>query len=782
MQFSLRNASELPMLSQSRRIRTGVFSAKAHGAPVPFSRTLAASLTSDHFFEVGTGSVNPTSYAKLFLQYACDNNIRVEDLAADFYEYVGGAARNASLWRTISAFITGSSSRLVPADKLAQIPPEIVFEEIKKMHPASHDIFTYALTDAVVGVLAPLGLVYGDVRFVYRISRTPTYPDFAALVDVVAARQLKGVLTALSDVDVTTLKRQMAAKASINPLILASALNQAMHVAWERSRGSYSASDVTVSVLSCLGKAWDASLAGGAELPTRIRNSSGFDELYTNLGLFLAYQDMIEVAGITPGAVSITGVPFPDEELANVVIPLFREAISEVSPFVIRPIGDCVSMVGLTTSRRHDEFPALSILYEDWAAPKEMIAFVPVRLSHKGNERFLDTDVGITERLSMGMVPAVQEFGVPAFAAARKATHDLTPAHSRVPKQGSSMVLGFPSLTEREVAAGRSGEDILEYIKTGAAPLDAEGNPTPPTRAFKWTAFSAYAHLVHIAASRIHSGTMDVAHAASRSEASGVSVLGSYPLFLRWNIPTSFQEAVGEGAVYNGIIVSTEPVEAIAYSSDFSPTTKMTVAAPPIQDYPSAVHIWDFMSAASRVDYVSTYATTLRNKPYSAIITEKEILGFSASRPRLHAMRSPVARSIIAMWNDWFLSDLTSIRAGAAGTKDPSLKAVYEGAELATALDVMNRLITIGSTGLGANVARAVEGQIRDSLVSSGYIDDVSDLTVGVQRTSILIYAGLVTLELLGLMTPGESGSLMTVIRDSRAMSVWVASHSQVYR
>lgn len=773
MKIVLRKIAATNQLAQANRLGAGKMLAASHGGPVPFSRTLAASMTADLFFEIGQGSVDPGAYAKLFLQYAYDSGIRLETLATAFYEYVGAASKSSALWRMIAGFITGSTSRLVDASRLGQVPPEEILREIRKNHPHEHDIFVYALADCVTGVLAPLGLIYGDTTFAYRITRTPVYPDFNAIVDIVAARQLKSVLTALANVDVSTLRRQIADKKTLNPAMLASVLNQAMHVAWDRSRGAYGASDVSIAVLSALGRSWDMSLSGGAELPTRVRNAAGFEELHTNLGLFLAYQDMISVAKVSPGAVTMNGVPFPDEEMATVIIPMFREALTEVSPFAIRPLGDCVSMVGMTSSRRHDGYPGLQVVYEDWAAPEEMVAFVPVRLSHTGNERFLAVDDGITERLSLGMAPAVRQFGVPEFAIARRSTHDLTPPHSRVASEGPVIMLAMPSLTERDIAAGRDPSLMHQYLKTGK--VVEGGKEVPVTRLQKWMAFSAYAHLVHLAVAKsgITGSSVEVARASDDKTA----VSGAYSLFLRWIIPSVHKEAIGTAAVYQGSVTVHEPLEAIAYSEDFSPTSKMVVPAPPLKEFQDAIHIWDFKRVSNRVSYVSTYTTKLRNRDYMATVTEREILGFGAERPRLMTLSSPIARSIVMMWKEWFFADLASVRAG-KNAKDAVQQAVYEGAELSIALDVLTRLVHLGSTGLGANVSAAITNQIRDSLVSAGHIDDTSDLGIGIQQTSIALYAGLVTLELLGLMDAMESGQLTKIIQDTRALSIWVASLS----
>lgn len=762
-------ATTYPGLSQTALV-DGPMTAASLGAAVPFSRTFAASMTGDMFINVGKGVIDPVKYTALFLQYAYANSVAMPELIAEFYDYVGKAARTPVLWRNVAAFITGSANRLVGADKLGQIPPDVVLEEIRARHPSQRDIFEYVVTDFVVGVLAPLGLVYGATSFVARISRMPVYPDYQAFVDVVAARQLKDVLSALADVDITQLRRHMSDKKQINPALLAQTFNNAATTAWDRSRGHYVPQDITAAVFTALGRAWDTTLSGGAELPARVRNAPGFDELYTNLAVFLAYQDMVYTAAKNPAMVAGLGARFSDEEMASVIIPYFREAMAEVSPFKTRPLADAVSMVGMTVSRRHDGFPAMNVLFEDWQSPEECIAFVPVQVSAKGRERFLDQDVRITERLSMGMAPAMRMFGVPAFAASRRSTHDLKPAHSRLGSNGTEVVLGMPSFFEREIAFGGTAEAMQDLFKRGIkrAGADATG------RRQAWAAFSAYAHLVHVAVARTGAARVEVAAIPSdiKSEERALSAL-----FLRWAMATEHKESVGTAAVYQGEAVVMEPLEAICYAEDFSPSTQMKVEVPPLAEFQNMVHVWDFRPMSARVEFTSGYVTRVRNRQLVATVTQKEMLGIGADRPRLLFMRSPVGRAITAMWVEWFTEDLAAVRAGQK-TTDPAMQAVYSGAELAMALDVLTRLVSLGSTGLGANVSASVTAQLRDALVGQGHIDDTSDLVVGVQRIAVQMFAGITTLELLNLMDSSESAKLRNLIQSTRAVSTWVAANA----
>lgn len=781
-------AKKAKSLSQVARLGQKDLLANAPAGAAGFTTTLACDMTADYLFEIGRGSIDPGQYARLFTQYALDNQLSVEELTTEFYDYIGAAARSQSTWRILAAFVTGSANRVIAADGLAQISPDILLTEIRKNQPASHDIFIYALTDMAVGILAPLGLVYNNATFAYRITRTPIYPDFRALVDCVAARQLKHVFTAFANVDVSTLKKMMQEKKKMNPSVLASTLQQAVLTAWDRTRGNYGARDVTIAVLSALGRSWDASLTGKAELPTRVRNASGFEALRSNLALFLAYQDMLCLAERSPGEATMSGIEFPDEEMASVIIPLFNEALAEVSPFKKRMVADCVSMVGMTTSRRHDGFPGRVVLFEDWAVSHEVIAFVPVRLSTSGRERFLDVDDGVTERMSMGMAPAIKTFGVPEFAASRRALYDLQHPHQRVPAGGTTITLGLPSIYEREFAAGRDDKDLEATLATGRVPdkgsatesavVDGVEVTDQPIsirqRSLEWQAFSAYAHLVHLAVAR-HTNVQ-----ISPIVDGATTVMGARQLYLRWEIISEYAEGVGTSVVFDGSVIVTEPLEAIAYSADFSPSTKLEASAPNLRDFEGKVHIWDFHKTSRRVSYTAGYSTNIRNKPYLAQVTEKEILGFNASRPRLLAMRPPIARAIVAMWRKWFLEDIAVLREEARVSKDDVRNATYRGAEIEASLDVLARLIYIGSNGLGANVARAVENQLRDALRGRGYIDDQSDLSVGIQQASLQMFAGLVTLELLGLMDSKESAAITTLIRDSRAMTSYITTRGVV--
>ncbi|AAA32357.1 P1 protein [Pseudomonas phage phi6] len=726
--------------------------------PLQFTRTFSASMTSELLWEVGKGNIDPVMYARLFFQYAqAGGALSVDELVNQFTEYHQSTACNPEIWRKLTAYITGSSNRAIKADAVGKVPPTAILEQLRTLAPSEHELFHHITTDFVCHVLSPLGFILPDAAYVYRVGRTATYPNFYALVDCVRASDLRRMLTALSSVDSKMLQATFKAKGALAPALISQHLANAATTAFERSRGNFDANAVVSSVLTILGRLWSPSTPKELDPSARLRNTNGIDQLRSNLALFIAYQDMVKQRGRAE-------VIFSDEELSSTIIPWFIEAMSEVSPFKLRPINETTSYIGQTSAIDHMGQPSHVVVYEDWQFAKEITAFTPVKLANNSNQRFLDVEPGISDRMSATLAPIGNTFAVSAFVKNRTAVYEAVSQRGTVNSNGAEMTLGFPSVVERDYALDRDPMVAIAALRTGIVDESLEARASND---LKRSMFNYYAAVMHYAVA--HNPEVVV------SEHQGVAAeQGS--LYLVWNVRTELRIPVGYNAIEGGSIRTPEPLEAIAYNKPIQPSEVLQAKVLDLANHTTSIHIWPWHEASTEFAYEDAYSVTIRNKRYTAEVKEFELLGLGQRRERVRILKPTVAHAIIQMWYSWFVEDDRTLAAARRTSRDDAEKLAIDGRRMQNAVTLLRKIEMIGTTGIGASAVHLAQSRIVDQMAGRGLIDDSSDLHVGINRHRIRIWAGLAVLQMMGLLSRSEAEALTKVLGDSNALGMVVAT------
>lgn len=720
-----------------------------------FTRTLMASITGDYLFEVGAGRLDPVEHTKLLMQYAYDSNRSLDDVRDEYLGLLKSLGFSQEPFRRVVAGIVGANERAQRVNGITPVTPTFIHRLLTTVVVESVPVLLlHMMTDYVCHMLRPLGWIVNDAPYVYWMRRSGLFPRYLDLVNVVSAADIRRTIQSLADADLSIVKAAMDKKSSILPAMVSQHLASAVVVAYELSQGTYDAEAIVRSVLTAIGRTLDPNLVTELRLKDRVRNHPAMAEFKSNLALVLAYQDMIK-SGIK------AEILFSDEEMAAVVLPLFQQALAEVSPFSVRILEDVVSHIGKRSTKNHMGQPGHVVLFEDWEFSSNITAFIRVRQSIKGNQAFLRPQPTTTAALSTTMRPVRAALDVKALVDHRLTTYELAASSERVPKGGTQVIMAMPSLVEEEIRQGLPSGTIAKMLTCGSPPDGVKVRDEVASR-LRYDYFAMIAHLA-------------VAKAGVTSVMSTQVGMVSN-LYLTWTVSTFLKEPVGDTAILGGVVVTTEPLEALAYSEDFSAVAPREAKSLPVEDFTDGVHIWDWYNASIDLSLEPAYGVTVRNRDYLVGLDEHELLGLGVKRKNIRFMRPVMATAVARIWLEWLLDDDSYIASQIKGTKDTLVQEGFRGRQIQNAMQIAATLTSIGSSGAGANAISAVYRKIADEMYGAGNIDDYSELHVGVQRHRLHIWAGLVTLQLLGVIDTGEVARVIKYLSENDALSLVVGT------
>jgi hypothetical protein len=736
--------------------------------PQLFTNTSMASLSGDYLFEVQVGNLDPIEHTRLLLQYAADNDLSFETVRDDYLEMLQQLGYNPENFRHIIAGIMGMTST-VRTVYIPAVTPTYVFALVKKTMPNVEELFVRMTTDFVCHMLAPLGWIVPDAPYVYRMKRVSAFPRYSSLVDLVLAHDMSKVLESMSGANLShiqgMLKGSMGKGGSVQPAMIAQHLASAVVTAFERSKGNYDAASVVTSVLTILGRLWTPNVPMALQPSIRIMKSSIVSEFRSNLALFLAYQDMVTRENIKPD------VMYDPETMVNVILPTFHQAMNSLSRFKSRPLSDAISFMTKGSAFDHLGRPSHIAVYEEWDFSADVKAFVPVRQDVSGKVRYLSVQTATSTALSAAMSPVRAMLSLSKMADERLSAYKMIPTAERALMDDVEFFLGLPSLIEREMSSGLSMYDLSDSIMKGSLredlypQADTEVGCSPEK--FKALLHDYYATMVHLVVAK-----MDQTFVTTAVE-DGLVIERPY---LVWDIRTEISKPLGQSAISNGMVKTSEPLEALAYAADFKATDALTVHQVDLEKYERSLHIWLWRPHSSKLNYSTSYTTEIRNIEHTVSVNEAEVLGLGRRRDNVMYLTPTVAKAAVITWLNWIVEEDIFLTERIASASGDLVKESFQGKKIRNSIHLINVLSSIGSSSAGANAARFAEQRLAESLYSTGNIDDYSELRVGIQKKKMAVWAGLVTLEVLGLTSKLDTNMLLEMITKNNSISLVIGS------
>jgi hypothetical protein len=262
--------------------------------------------------------------------------------------------------------------------------------------------------------------------------------------------------------------------------------------------------------------------------------------------------------------------------------------------------------------------------------------------------------------------------------------------------------------------------------------------------------YDRYALLVHYATSRFQ-GTM------LASFGSGDKTPNDSSIHLYWQIPTSLSDPIGRSAIYMGQVLTHEPIEAIAYAETHEALSPLTVTQLDIGSNEYTSHMWDWHSVSVPLSFHTEYAVKVNGTDYTVPVNTKQLLGMMYDRKHSRFMLNSMASSLASTWFTSTMHQIANVEKDikrlAKGTQsDDYMQMSLHGAIDQFGMLIATKLRTLGSTVLGSNAQSVVINDIAIQMYDQGLSDYHTGMRVGVQRTALEVWAGLVTLEAMLLV------------------------------
>lgn len=764
MQFTISklNAAMEALTQTGRLSHPGLAGAAvARSAPHGFTRTNMASQGGHAYFEMGTSKMDPIGHARVLLQYAHETGTPFVEVKTEYLSLFLKVGASPEAFRKIIAALVGSVDRALPTNRIPRITPTQLFEAVKKVmgelgqYP---EIFVRLFSDFVGHMLSSLGWMTPDASYVFCLTRYSLFPTYDGTIELVEAKDLVRVFQTLASADLTVVKALQEAKTAIMPALVAQHIANAVLTAYDLSRGAYDSQSIVTSVLTLLLRSWDIETPREIAPRERVTASAHFSELKANLAVFLMAQEMALRPDVEPG------VLYGDEEMVSTIIPIFVAALNELSPYKPRILSDVAGVYAKRSSRDHTRQPGRIILSEAWDFAPAVGAFTTVRATRDGEGRYLPEAVAISTALESSMKPLQRVLSVQGIVDSSVETFEMAPASTRVPKEGAQIRLAFPSLVAREIELGLPLGALQESLTTGKVPeAVSEGVIKMTNTEYQSLVADYYALIAHVALAK----TTGVAISAYKSDITGRTVP-----FLIWTINTDLIKPIGSSAILNGVVQTVEPLEALAYVPDFNATGSLSSPAPDLDAYRKSVHIWSWHKMSQPLKLAAVYGTTVGGVTYEAAVDEHELLGVGMRRPNVRFFTPVVAAAVARMWLNMMDFELQYIDSMIASSQDSLVIDAFKGRRVATALDLFNAILSVGAVGAGARAASMITSRLAVAMYNQGKVDESTELMVGIQRHKINVWSGLVTMQLLGLMSGDDIVELMTRLRKADVMSL----------
>jgi hypothetical protein len=739
--------------------------------PTVFTRTLQASRTGEFLVPIGTGQLDPVNHARIMRQLAVDEQKDINVLVDQYRETLHQLAFDSEIIRSTVAAILGNNDRHTNMASVAKVPAAFVIKHlVNKLHgkgvSRTDEIIVHLHADALITILAQLNLISEDAPHVHRMRPGSLFPNYTDLLDVMKLRDVMFMATQLANADVSLLMKSVKngrAGGALSTSIISQHIQNAFVGAYDASKGSYAANDVVDSVLNLLMRVWSP-MTNETRMPSeRVLKSPFVAEFQSNLGLFLAAQDMASHPS------SSSEIAFGDEELTSTILPLFQETINLVSPYKVMALTDAIGFYGMKSSRDHNSEPGNIFLFEDWKVQDRVDAFVPIRQSLNSSGRFLQDMAGVSSALANTLSPVQKVVSLKDSIEIRVDSYNMDELTKRA-SQPTQIHMAFPSLEVREAQLEVKQFGALSpFIIEGKDPSSDDLTKLGVTvRQIESLRFDYYASIMHLAIAKGQS--LSVGELQSETDAeSGITL---NPLYIKWTQKTSFTRQRGLSALLHGQVETTEPLEVIAYMADFDPSDSLTVNYPYLSDHDGALHLWNWPRYSSTLALDASFDITLRNKKYTVNVNEHEMLALGARRNEIRFMNQYDTKALVNLFFKHVSDDFTFIKTMAKNAKDPLVRDAYRGREIQSALRLVGMLSGVASNGAGQRAIAYAKQRVADKMYGmTGTLDGYDEIHVGVQNHRLRVWAGIRVLELLQLITAEEAAKIANMVRESNALA-----------
>lgn len=468
----------------------------------------------------------------------------------------------------------------------------------------------------------------------------------------------------------------------------------------------------------------------------------------------------------------------------------FYDSIMVGSVYHARRLDEAVASVGSATACDAHKHPIHMAVYEALKPEAEVSVFKPVTPgSDYGIKslRYLMIDSDLSSKYTDSFKSALSQFNLPTLVRSRMESYESVAASLKLADPSLLLSLLFPSVMERETAAGRpfaalraavagasdsdiagllSGDVDLELI-AATGENGARLSEDEKVRAVRRRMFDMYAQICAVAVS------------SAAPMISSVDLGNGRPmLFLSWMLNTPLKRALGNSIVMGSTVDTTEPLEAIAYARGCEtrePSVERAVQSPMLHLHQDALHMWPWHSSSTSIKYAQSYVTHLGEVDYTVELSERDFLGLFTEKKGVRFLKPVVARASVVSWMELWMEDIAYLEGILASTKDELVQAAVEGRLLQVKVEVLNKLVSLAQSGVGRRVMAKIDMALRDQMYKTSTLDEYSAHHTVAHRLKLSVLTGLWVVEMLGLAASEEIGALFAKVNDPRVLHLALA-------
>lgn len=763
-------------------------------APAMFTRTLVADATAKSVVTL-QGDFNPHTWMIVIRQMMIEQNLSAKAIYDELKKVIFPLAARGPSWEKVIARSLGvTNSVIIKRNAVAAVPPVTVRAAIvdqltvdDKQRPQ----FVNLLTDFFSSKLAKLGFLSEDAGL--RVDYHPEgyHIGYTELVDAVYLYRIQSILHQLSVADVSLAERTVkhgdkdVTLTGFSIATLSTSLANACHFALTMVDETYVPEDIVATVLTHTNREMDPQCPATLRLPRRLAESVRIEEFTSNQAIFDAVN---EFAMLQPAQ---RGNAAQAEDMIRNHFAEFSEIVAAVSHISTVPAADVAGRYGLALSWDHTGRPVSGVLYENWAKDTRVAAFSSVKhVAHK--YRYLLADPAEAGAMSDALTAVMSTISMNRVVETRMSIYERSPLAARYAAAGKgakidvAMISSIVAEMERTADMNRV-RDLTSIIANGCEPLteyhsavDEIDQEALLLRARRLSAmfFSA---LMHFAAHGLKNATLHIARvAADTAIGTEQNVVQDLPrLALVWEVRTTQVLPLGPTAIENGVVWTTEPIEAMLYEGEVEPTQTLSSAyhdIPSIADFDRAqfLHAWDWWSISNPLSVSTTYKTTVRGQSFSVNMSETDLLMTPVARDRVRFILPASARAMVRLWLEWYAADIKSVRAEMSRAKRDNDSATMIAADahrrnLESAM--IDTLRQIANTTMGKHISQKIVGTITAALYASATLDDRPDILVGAQAALRDIWIGVTILQFLALIDMEDARVLIAQMSSSDALA-----------
>lgn len=471
---------------------------------------------------------------------------------------------------------------------------------------------------------------------------------------------------------------------------------------------------------------------------------------------------------------------FKNDTMRQYVLTVFQSAMAKFSPFKLESLADSTSTISRKSMKNHIDQPTLVTIAEAIAFKPQVDAFSVSRMS---DWTFLNREYGIADRFEAVQTALLPYIDNKQLRSITRELHSQVPLDERLDVDGTLISIDLPSVYN--LAARRNLD--LDAVAAYCSPTASEADRVRALlTAVRLVALSEIRGAINVIENRIIVASLtddyinqtddlletagiidevvatstfarvrndlhhmrdgiyykilslairysDEVHLIHQTGYDKMDVTGA-KIGLAFLNRTNLMKPLGQDAILNGLVVTSEPLEALVYIRDFdriAPLMHMVAGLPASVGKKHHNHAWNWHMASKNVEHSSAFTTKLRGRNYSVDLDQRYLLAISVpskfDRRTVNPLLVANAYSVLS----GMLNSVNELEAQVSifkkkGKEDEAI--ALNGLILSILERIVGLITEISKTAMAVDMMRFVAANIRDKMRKLDLLDDQKEV------------------------------------------------------